>query len=95
MLAGMVQEGRRATLATLAFTARMFWWIRRLPFTWDSEVMTALTDLAVLLHLIAADTPDAKKHNTFAALVTSTYRINNRWQIRGVRATAQFFPGQL
>jgi len=44
---------QNSSLAILAFGTRIVWWLSDLPFTWDSELMVALTDLAVVLHMIA------------------------------------------
>ena len=43
------------TLAAVAFSMRCIWWLSRWPFMWASEIIGGLTDLSVVLHLIAAD----------------------------------------
>lgn len=48
----------KQTCAVLVFSARILWWLRRIPFTWDSEVLAGLTDMAFVFHLVAADAPD-------------------------------------
>ena len=49
-----------STVTALAMAFRVAWWLGRLPFTWDSEVLAALTDLAVVLHFIAAESEHPK-----------------------------------
>lgn len=41
-------------LAVLAFSMRCVWWMNRWPFMWASEIIGGLTDVAVVLHLVAA-----------------------------------------
>jgi hypothetical protein len=51
----VVAMPEKSSVQALAFGARAVWWLTRLPFTWDSEVMAFLSDLAVVLHVVAAD----------------------------------------
>ena len=77
LLAAAMPE--RNSMLALAFGARLAWWLKRLPFTWDSEVMGALTDLAVLLHLIAADGAATKDEPALTAGLGASMRRSMGW----------------
>ena len=65
-----------STVTALAFAFRFAWWLGRLPFTWDSEIMEALTDLAVIVHLVAADGPSPRDAS---ALIGTSIRRQMGW----------------
>ena len=52
----------RKALCMLSFSVRLAWWLLRLPFTWDSEVLTGLTDFALILHVAVAAAAGLAKH---------------------------------
>ena len=52
LAAAMMPGSKAVTLA--AFSCRVLWWLNRAPFMWASEIIGGLTDLAVVLHVLAA-----------------------------------------
>ena len=67
----------RKSLMAVVFSLRFCWWLKRLPMTWDSEVLAALTDAAVVLHVLVADEERGEERGDsalVAALGTSMRR---------------------
>ena len=65
----------KLSIGTLAFSARILKWLTRIPFTWDSEVMCGLTDLAFVANVIAYDPVAGREASLVASLGGCIRRI--------------------